>query len=49
MKIFREKAGVISEKPVWILVHRDNMYIEHSLWKLLKTFLTEYDQHPVGY
>ncbi len=51
IKIFREKAGVISEKAIWILyLHGCYMYGHETLWGLFKLLITEWkhDKHLVG-
>lgn len=34
MKIFREKAGVISKNPVWVCFHKEYMYFDDTLFGL---------------
>ncbi len=50
MRIFKEKAGVISQHPVWVCIHNGYMYIEDTLDKLVVTLNTEWehDKHLVG-
>ena len=50
MKIFKEKAKVISEKPMWVCFHSGYMYTGDTLFHLLYQMLTEwnYDKHLVG-
>lgn len=39
MKIFKEKAGVISEKPCWVCIHRYYLYTGDTLFLLLKDMI----------
>jgi len=39
VKIFKEKAGVISKKPVWICFYRYYMYTGDTLYLLIKDML----------
>lgn len=50
MKIFREKAGVISEGPVWVCKYSCYLHASRSLLALIWNVLTEYkhDRHIVG-
>lgn len=50
MKIFREKAGIISEKPIWICYHSTYMYVGDSLIGLLWEMATKWnnDHNLVG-
>jgi hypothetical protein len=50
MRIFKEKAGVISEGRCWICVSNGYLYIEDTLLKLLWVLITEWkhDKHLVG-
>lgn len=50
MKLFREKAGVLSPNPCWVFLDNGYLYINESLIKLLWTILTEWksDKHLVG-
>lgn len=50
MKVFKEKAGVISENPVWIMLHDGYIYTGDTLLKLLILVIREYkhDRHMVG-
>ena len=50
MKIFKEKAGVISEEPTWICFHNCYMYTHSTLFGLLITIITEWkqDKNMVG-
>lgn len=36
MKIYKEKAGVISDTAVWICFHDCYMYSGDTFWQLLK-------------
>lgn len=35
MKIFKEKAGIISENEVWVCIHNCYLYIADTLEKLI--------------
>lgn len=50
MKIFREKANVISDKPVWICQYSGYLHINESLLGLIWSVITEYkdDEWMVG-
>ena len=50
MKLFKEKAGVISETPVWVIIADCWLYIAPTLLGVLKLYITEYgsDKHLVG-
>jgi hypothetical protein len=50
MKIFREKAGKISDKPVWVCQYSCYLHTNESLLKLLWSLITEYkdDDWMVG-
>lgn len=50
MKIYREKAGVISEGPAWVCIDLCWMYTADTLWFLLWTLVTEWrhDRHLCG-
>lgn len=50
MKLFREKPGIISEEPVWVLFWGPYMHINASLLGLAWEFITEYqdDRHLIG-
>lgn len=50
MTIFREKAGVIGEKPVWVCFHSTYMYLGDSLPQLLWVMITQWndDRNLVG-
>lgn len=36
MKIYREKAGIISPEPVWICFHKEYMYVGDTFAGLIK-------------
>lgn len=50
MKIYKEKAGIISEYPIWIILHEGYLYESRTLFRVLWLFITEYkhDKHLVG-
>ncbi len=50
MRIFRERAGVISARPVWVCIHDGYLYLEDTLPALLWLLLIEWrdDRHLVG-
>jgi hypothetical protein len=50
MRVFKEKAGVISKESVWVCVDRYWLYIADTYLELLKMFITEHcnDKHLVG-
>jgi len=50
MKIYKEKAGIISEQSVWVCINNDYLYISENLLKLIWILLTEWnnDKHLVG-
>lgn len=49
-KIYREKAGVISKEPVWVIIDSGWLYISKSFLRLLWIYITEYkhNRHLVG-
>lgn len=50
-KLYREKAGVISIKKVWVFIDSQGyLYIHGSLFRLLIEVVTEWkdDKHLVG-
>jgi len=50
--IFREKAGVISEGPIWVFTDTKGwLYLHESFFGLLWQVLTEWrhDRHLVGF
>lgn len=51
MKIFREKAGVISKEPVWVCIHGYYMYLGDNLPQLLWVMATQWndDRNIVGW
>lgn len=51
MRIFEEKAGVISDKNVWICICEEYMYIADSLIELVDLLNSEWEheKHIVGY
>ncbi len=50
MKIFREKAGVISKNHVWVCFHNEYMYLGDTLPGLLLEIVTNWknDRNMVG-
>lgn len=50
VKIFKEKAGIISKEPVWVCCWSEHMYIEDTLLKLFFLMIKEWksDKHIVG-
>ncbi len=50
MKIFREKAGIISVDRCCVAYHKGYLYTADTLLQLLWTVLTEFnnDKHLVG-
>lgn len=50
MVIFKEKAGVISEKPVWVAIHDAYLYTNDTIIGLIWVLITEWknDRHLVG-
>lgn len=42
MKIFYQKAGVISRKPVWVCQYSCYLHTNESLLRLLWSVITEY-------
>lgn len=51
MKIFRQKAGVISQESCWVCVHQSYLYIGDTLPQLLWIMITKWnnDKYIVGY
>lgn len=49
-QIFKERAGVISPKPIWVCFESCWMYEDYSLLKLIWIIITEWrnDRHLVG-
>lgn len=50
MKIWREKAGVLSEEPCWVALHGCYLYTADTLLGLLWLAVTEWnnDRHLAG-
>lgn len=50
IKIFKEKANIISKEPVWVCFWGEYMYIEDTLLKLFFLMIKEWksDKHIVG-
>jgi len=50
MKIYKEKAGVISKNPVWVCTCDGYLYIANTIKKLIHILNTEWknDKHLVG-
>jgi hypothetical protein len=50
IKIFKEKAGVISGDPIWVAFEGPYMYLHSTFLGLLKLLITEWrnDRHLVG-
>lgn len=50
MKLFKEKAGVISENPVWVLIDGPYLYVRPTLMSLLCQVVIQWrdDRHLVG-
>lgn len=50
MKIFKEKAGVISKGECWVCIHDGYLYTAKTLEKLIEVLNTEWehDKHLVG-
>ena len=42
MKLFYQKAGVISERPLWICLHDGYMYSHPSFFGLVRTIVTQW-------
>ena len=51
MKIFKEKAGMISEDPIWVCMTVGYLYTADTLRALLWLMITEWkhDNHVVGH
>lgn len=49
--LFRERAGVISPGPCWVITYDCYMHCDENLLRLLWNVITEYkhDRHLVGY
>jgi hypothetical protein len=50
MKIFKEKAGQISEKECWVCIHEEYLYTADTLRELALILNTEWedDKYLVG-
>jgi len=50
VKLFREKAGVISRKACWVIVDKGWLYASNTMFGLLRTYIMEYknDRHLCG-
>ena len=50
MKLFRERAGVISEVPVWVCLANHRIFIHERFLSLVWIVVTEWndDRHLVG-
>ncbi len=50
MKLYKEKANVISEKPIWIFMYKGWLYTGESLLKLVFIVITQWkqDKHLAG-
>lgn len=50
MHIYKEKAGVISEGPVWVCIHDGYLYTADTLEGLIKVLNEEWehDKYLVG-
>lgn len=51
MRLFRERAGVISPGPCWVCIYGCYLHADENLFRLLWSVITEYknDKHLVGY
>ena len=51
MRLFRERAGVISTGPCWVCIYDCYLHADENLLRLLWSVITEYknDKHLVGY
>ena len=50
-KLYREKAGVISERKIWVLIDSHGyLYCQESIFRLIKEIITEWkhDRHLAG-
>ena len=49
MKLYREKAGIISDDPIWVFMDEVWLYAHPTLFKLIFIVLTEWrnDRHLV--
>lgn len=50
MKIFKEKAGVISEEPIWVCIHAAYLYTAATLIQLIILLCKEWkhNKHLIG-
>ena len=50
LTLFREKEGVFSDVPMWVIFHGPYMYYHENLNELITQFKTEYqsDRHLIG-
>jgi len=50
MKIFKEKAGIISPNSVWVCINKEYLYVSSNFFSLLLMLLFEWndDKHLVG-
>jgi len=50
MKIFKEKAGIITNKSVWVCINKEYLYIHSNLFGLFYVLLFEWndDKHLIG-
>lgn len=50
MRLFKQKAGVISRNDFWVIIDRPYLYTNNTLLGLIYKFITEYksDKHLVG-
>ncbi len=50
MKIFKEKAGVISKEPIWVCICDGHLYTATTLVELIGILNTEWklDKHLAG-
>lgn len=48
--IFKEKAGVLADTPLWVIFHHTHMYSHKTLFGVLWLFLSQYkhDKHLIG-
>ena len=48
--IFKEKAGVISRDPIWVIFYSCYMYTADTLLGVLWLFITEFkhERHMIG-
>lgn len=50
MHIFQEKAGIISENPIWVCICNDYIYTADTIENLISILNNEWedDKHLVG-